>query len=75
METLKHVLAAVVPVIAFVLLLGWAGDMDFCEQTILRMSQQEYNHVRDSLTKLTGKHPSERDIAHWWAEHHDETLP
>lgn len=55
---------------AFVVLLGWAGDMDFCDQTILRMTQEEYDFVKDSLTKLTGKQPSERDIAHWWADHH-----
>ena len=55
-----------------VVVLGVMGDLDYCEQVILRMSQEEYDWVKDSLTKLNGESPSEREIAHWWAEHHKE---
>lgn len=67
-----HLLAACLFTIAFFALCGWAGDMDFCDQMILRMSQEEYDHVKDTLTKLNGKAPSEREIAHWWADHQAE---
>lgn len=58
--------------IAFMALLGYVGDFDYCEQVILRMSQEQYDSVKHLLTEQNhGQAPSERDIAHWWAEHHD----
>lgn len=66
----KEILVGLVGIFAFVAVLGVMGDMDYCEQVILRMSQEEYDWVKDSLTKLNGSKPSEREIAHWWAEHH-----
>lgn len=63
-------LAACLASIAFFFLLGWAGDFDFCDQVILRMSQEEYDYVKDTLTKTNGKQPSDREIAHWWSDHH-----
>lgn len=65
-----QLMAACLITIGFFFLLGWAGDFDFCDQVILRMSQEEYDYVKDSLTKLNGKSPSDREIAHWWADHH-----
>lgn len=65
-----QLLAACLCSIGVFLILGWAGDFDFCDQVILRMSQEEYDYVKDSLTKLNGTEPSEREIAHWWADHH-----
>ena len=65
-----QLMAAIMMCTAFVALLGWAGDMDFCDQVILRMSQEEYDYVKDSLTKKNCKQPSQREIAHWWADHH-----
>ena len=62
--------AAIMMVVALVALAGWAGDMDFCDQVILNMTQEQYDHVKDTLEKMTGKQPSDRDIAHWWADHH-----
>lgn len=53
-------------------LLGVLGEMDWCDQVILRMSQQEYAWVKERLTEEKGGEPSEREIAHWWAEHHEE---
>ena len=68
----KEILAGLVGIMAFVVVLGVMGDLDYCEQVILRMSQEEYDWVKDSLTKLNGDKPSEREIAHWWEEHHKE---
>ena len=68
----KEILAGLVGIMAFVVVLGVMGDLDYCEQVILRMSQEEYDWVKYSLTKLNGDKPSEREIAHWWEEHHKE---
>lgn len=60
-------------IVAFFGLLGWAGDIDYCDQVILRMSQEEYDSIKALLTEQGhGREPSERDIAHWWGEHHKE---
>jgi hypothetical protein len=68
-----QLLAAVAMTIVFFALLGWAGDCDYTEQVILRMSYEEYDYVKDTLTKLkNGTRPSEREIAHWWEQHHEE---
>lgn len=68
-----QLLAAVAMTIGFLAVLGWAGDYDYAEQVILRMSYEEYDFVKDTLTKLkNGSKPSEREIAHWWEEHHDQ---
>ena len=75
MVTRKYILqlmTAIAFCIAFFMMLGIGGDMDFTDQMILRMSQQEYDHIKDTLTKLNGEQPSESDIAHWWADHHSE---
>ena len=56
--------------VAFLALLGWAGDMDYTDQVILHMSYEEYDTVKQKLTDMFGHEPSQRDIAHWWAEHH-----
>ena len=61
---------AVFGIFAFFAVLGLIGDYDYCEQVILRMSQEEYDSVKNLLTEQTGGCPSERDIAHWWDEHH-----
>jgi len=59
-------------IIAFLMLIGWAGDIDYTDQIILRMSQEEYDIVRQRLAKDTGSEPSEREIARWWAEHNND---
>lgn len=64
-----QLLAACLCTIAFFALIGWAGDFDYCDQIILSMSQEQYDNVKDTLTKKNGKSPSEREIAHWWADH------
>ena len=46
--------------------------MDFCDQVILHMTQEQYDHVKDTLAKEKGKQPSDREIAHWWADHRGE---
>lgn len=65
-----QILAAFLMVSGFVFLLGLAGDIDFCDRVILSMTQEEYDQVKETLTKLNGNSPSEREIAHWWADHH-----
>lgn len=61
---------ACMAVIVFFAILGWIGDYDYCEQIILHMSQEEYDTVKNHLTELNGECPTEREIAHWWADHH-----
>lgn len=68
----KQLLTAVLAVVAFFAVIGWAGDMDFCDQVILHMTQEQYDHVKDTLAKEKGKLPSDREIAHWWADHRGE---
>lgn len=67
----RSVLIASIGIIVFMAFLGWAGDIDFTEQTILNMSQEQYDSVRNLLTERDGQSPSDRDIAHWWAEHQE----
>ena len=62
-------LAALLGILTFTAVLGWAGDIDYTEQCILRMSYEEYDTIKARLTQLNGQEPSERDIAHWWVEH------
>lgn len=64
-----QILAACAITVAFYFILGWAGDIDFCDQVILSMSQEEYDYVKDTLARTKNSNPSEREIAHWWADH------
>lgn len=66
----RSVLVASVGIIAFFVLWGWIGDYDYCEQVILHMSQEQYDSVKSLLTQQNGSKPSDREIAHWWADHH-----
>jgi len=73
MKYWKEILAGLIGIFAFVAVLGVMGDLDYCEQVILRMSYDDYEYVKDTLTKtFGGRSPSEREIAHWWEEHHNE---
>lgn len=54
---------------AFFCLWGWIGDYDYCEKVILHMTQVQYDSVKNYLTEDYGHEPSDREIAHWWAEH------
>ncbi len=65
-----QLLAAFLAVIGLYAIMGLAGDIDFCDQVILRMSQEQYDYAKDTLTKQNGSTPSEREIAHWWYDHH-----
>lgn len=68
----KHYLTlatAILGIVAFFTVLGWAGDVDYTERCILRMSYEEYDTIKARLTQMYGHEPSERDIAHWWTEH------
>ena len=64
----QNIVAAALGCIAFVVILGWAGDVDFTDQVILSMSQEEYDNVKSHLTSKNGRKPSESEIAHWWVE-------
>lgn len=70
MDFKLKLLAACLLVVGISALAGLAGDFDFCDQVILQMSQEDYDYVKDSLTKQNGSKPSEREIAHWWYDHH-----
>lgn len=67
----RSVLVASVGIIAFFVLWGWIGDYDYCEQVILHMSQEQYDSVKNLLTERDGQAPSDKEIAHWWADHHE----
>lgn len=66
---MKQTIIIAIAAAAFFLLLGWAGERDFTEQTILHMSKDEYNQARQALMQLNDGEPSENDIAHWWVSH------
>lgn len=73
MNNLKQQLvAAALATTAFVAVLGWAGDVDFTDQVILSMSQEEYDNVKSHLTSKNGRNPSESEIAHWWVENRNK---
>ena len=68
----RTILVYSIGIIAFILIWGYVGDIDYCEQIILRMSQEQYDSVKHLLTEQNdGQVPSERDIAHWWDEHRE----
>lgn len=69
MKTAKVILS-ILGVIAFVFLLGLAGNVDWTEQVILHMTQEQYDTVKQHLTHHNGSEPSEYEIARWWAAHH-----
>ncbi len=59
-------------VILFFLLWGWIGDYEYCEQVIYHMTQEQYDSVKSYLAEQNGSEPSEREIAHWWADHRND---
>lgn len=67
----RSVLVASCLTSALFILLGLGGEIDFVENTILNMSQEQYDSVKTLLTERDGQSPSDRDIAHWWADHHE----
>lgn len=73
MKKFKRTAVAVIcGIVAFFFLMGIVGDYDYCEQVILHMSQEQYDSVKNMLADQTGSTPSDREIAHWWADHHTE---
>lgn len=68
----RTIIAACLGIVAFFVLMGVIGDYDYCENIILHMTQEQYDSVKNRLTYQNGYEPSERDIAHWWADHHSE---
>lgn len=61
---------AILATVGFFMVLGWAGDIDFCDQVILSMSQEEYDSVKIILMEQNnGAEPSDRTIAHYWVDH------
>ena len=69
MKTAKVILS-ILGAITFVFLIGLAGNVDWTEQVILHMTQEQYDTVKQHLTNYNGDEPSEYEIARWWAEHH-----
>lgn len=63
-------MAAIAIVVGLTIVLGIAGDIDYCDQVILNMSQEEYDSIKSHLESQTGDIPSEREIAHWWVDNH-----
>ena len=63
-----QLMAAIAIIIGIFVLLGIGGDIDLCDRTILSMSQEEYDSVKNHLKMTTGDTPSDREIAHWWID-------
>lgn len=57
-------------IVGFFAIMGLAGDFDYCDEVILSMSQEQYDSVRQLLMDQDGSEPTDRDIAHWWINHH-----
>lgn len=73
MKDFRLKFAAVVGcMVVFLMLMGWAGAVDYTEQVILHMSQEEYDSVRSRLLTENGHEPSQSEIAQWWVEHNGE---
>ena len=67
---MKHrIILAIAATLALMLLMGWAGECDYTEQTILHMSQSDYDKARAALIETNNAEPTESQIAHWWTEH------
>ncbi len=66
------VLLTVVGIVGFLMILGWAGNVDYTDQIILKMSQEEYDAIKSHLTQLNGSEPSEYEIACQWAEQNNK---
>jgi hypothetical protein len=68
MKLAYELLAITFGALVFIMLLGYAGDIDYCDQVILSMSEEEYDSVKCLLTQENGSEPSDREIAHRWAD-------
>ena len=58
-------------IVAAIILLGIIGDYDYTSQVIYTMSNEDYQATKELLTEQNGTEPSEREIAHYWQEHHN----
>ena len=63
---------AVMAIVAFFVVLGIVGDYDYTSQVLYSMSYEDYNEVRSILKEKNGQTPTEREIAHYWVENHQE---
>ena len=60
-------------IIGFLIVMGWAGTIDYTDQVILNMSQEEYDSIKQKLwDEGHGYEPSDRDIAKWWEKNHKD---
>lgn len=64
----RTIALACVGIVGFFLLLGLAGRADYKDQVILRMSQEEYDAIKQDLTQVNGCEPSEYEIADRWVQ-------
>lgn len=65
-------IAAIGVIIAGIILLGIIGSYDYASQVVYNMSYEDYEEVKGLLTEKNGKEPSEREIAQYWVENHQE---
>lgn len=66
----RTAIIASIGIVAFFSVLGLGGDYDLCDQVIISMSQEQYDSIKQLLTEQLGDEPTEREIAHWWLDHH-----
>ncbi len=58
-------------IVGMITILGIVGNVDYADQVILSMSQEEYDSVRNHLTAENGEEPSEIEIAKYFMEHQE----
>ena len=59
---------AIMGAVAFFALLGWAGRLDYNEQVILHMSQDDYDTIVQRLS-FHGHQPSDNEIVQYYTTH------
>lgn len=62
----KHITA--IAILAFVILLGIAGRIDYTEEVIYHMPQKAYNEIKDTL----GHDASDYDIARYYTSNYEK---
>lgn len=60
----KHITA--IAILAFVILLGIAGRIDYTEEVIYHMPQKAYNEIKQAI----GEDASEYEIARYYVENY-----
>ena len=68
----QRFIIALVSIVAFFVLVGIGGSIDYTDHVILRMSYDEYDTIKQRLMdENDGKVPTDSEIVRWWERHHE----